>query len=800
MKKYDSAVSPAIAVILILALTIILAAITGVAVLSNSGINTPAPVLGVTITQKGEEVVFTHYSGETLKAGEYKILLDSKTIDGVTDFGPGSVLTYNAPNLNHAALVYSKNGNNAIIAEKYFGGSGLPIYKVDVDIIGFRTSSILSVDRKTEETDGKKYELVYDTESKKGVIIKLTGEYAGDVSSLTDVVIKGAEVSELPKKDNEYFYSIPVEEESKIYEVSGRINFYDGTSQLFNSEVYIPAEAELTFEIGTYAKYKDGVFKSGTNMYAGHGIYIKLTGGSRVSDVLEITSISLTAVSEKEGVGEKTFSTDSSSDKYYKLILDASNSDKIDGVYLNKKLYYYINSESENNRYALDISSINVKIGLENEPKSITINPPDNSFITKHIYAWTPLYENIWYSQPDEKEKPFSVNIEPYVSDEYPQNGFKITVSDGDFPDINYADKRIGSDKIFPVELNVKLNNGETVVPLQNTDDLSSIGNYEYYFIIDNSYSGGGDIKNAKVTAEFKMTDEHSSNNNNKEKSFTVEKSIDIPKVSVSESPIKVNIEGYQKLIADYSISGKFNSGDRGHGLKITAEKIDGVTLKAGSEYYLKIDEFKKGDKSYVLVKEYGTDSTLVPENSLIEGSSGRVVNINNQNYLKITDAGKLLTTYLYIAKTDNEVNNVAFDNQALEISLFELNADGKLLYIGGDSYTLGIPARDILVKDVSIKGYTEEDKKGIRISTSVDLSSIVNPISITLKYNSYEITGELKKSGNLWTYDFIIPDDVVGDGNATVSVRINKDRTGYNIPIYSSLTGSGLTTPSKWI
>ncbi|MDO5843999.1 MAG: type IV pilin N-terminal domain-containing protein [Methanocorpusculum sp.] len=128
VKKGDSAVSPVIAVLLIIAITIVLAAVSAVAFISYN-IPDASPILGISIKDNNDgTVTVSHLNGAVLKQGEYKILINgvSQDISGFGDFAPGSVIKLNVPSgttLESVAVVYAGKFGDTLLALKEFGGT-----------------------------------------------------------------------------------------------------------------------------------------------------------------------------------------------------------------------------------------------------------------------------------------------------------------------------------------------------------------------------------------------------------------------------------------------------------------------------------------------------------------------------------------------------------------------------------------------------------------------------------------------------------------------------------------------------
>ena len=132
--KADNAVSPVIASLLILVLTIFLIGIAGIAVM-NVGSTDAAPIAGISISETSGVIFLTHFSGATLPAGEYKILVNG--IDKTNkfqpvgqDLAPGTKLAWElgiTQPLTHVSVIYTGEGKSVVIAEKTFYREGTAV-------------------------------------------------------------------------------------------------------------------------------------------------------------------------------------------------------------------------------------------------------------------------------------------------------------------------------------------------------------------------------------------------------------------------------------------------------------------------------------------------------------------------------------------------------------------------------------------------------------------------------------------------------------------------------------------------
>jgi FlaG/FlaF family flagellin (archaellin) len=127
----ESGVSPVIAALLILALTVLLTGVLAVGILSL-GMQDPAPAAGIMISENTGVITLAHFSGATLSAGEYAVLVNG--IDQTAhfqaderDFGPGMKLTWEygmTKPLGSVSVVYTGGGRSVVIAEKQFSREG----------------------------------------------------------------------------------------------------------------------------------------------------------------------------------------------------------------------------------------------------------------------------------------------------------------------------------------------------------------------------------------------------------------------------------------------------------------------------------------------------------------------------------------------------------------------------------------------------------------------------------------------------------------------------------------------------
>jgi len=130
--RRENGVSPVIAALLILALTILLVGIFAAGILSMNNVDS-APIAGITISEKNGIITLTHFSGDTLPAGEYAILVNGidqtrKFHGDVVDFSPGTKLVWDRGTtqpLHVVSVVYTGNGGAVVVAEKQFSSSNI---------------------------------------------------------------------------------------------------------------------------------------------------------------------------------------------------------------------------------------------------------------------------------------------------------------------------------------------------------------------------------------------------------------------------------------------------------------------------------------------------------------------------------------------------------------------------------------------------------------------------------------------------------------------------------------------------
>ena len=167
--KAGDGVSPVIASLLILVLTIFLIGVSAT-VIMNVGSTDAAPIAGISISETNGVIFLTHFSGATLHAGEYKILVNG--IDKTNkfqpvgqDLAPGTKLTWElgiTQPLTHVSVVYTGEGKSVVIAEKTFYREGTAVANAKFTI--------------SDGTEGKNVTDVV----KKGLPISLEPKYPTD--------------------------------------------------------------------------------------------------------------------------------------------------------------------------------------------------------------------------------------------------------------------------------------------------------------------------------------------------------------------------------------------------------------------------------------------------------------------------------------------------------------------------------------------------------------------------------------------------------------------------------------------
>jgi porphobilinogen synthase len=140
----EDAVSPVMATVFLVALTVVLIGIVGAAMLAY-GLPEPTPILGMSIGNQGDIITIKHLNGEVLPAGAYKVIVDGvdKTAEfgGTVDFGPGTTLTWDSgtETVGNVSVVYiGDKGFSTLLAVKKIGiagsggGGGVDINIIDI--------------------------------------------------------------------------------------------------------------------------------------------------------------------------------------------------------------------------------------------------------------------------------------------------------------------------------------------------------------------------------------------------------------------------------------------------------------------------------------------------------------------------------------------------------------------------------------------------------------------------------------------------------------------------------------------
>ncbi len=125
--RRENGISPVIAALLILALTILLIGIFAAGIFSMGNVDS-TPIAGITISEKNGIITLTHFSGDTLPAGEYAILVNgvdqTREFQGdVVNFSPGTTLVWDRGTdqpLHMVSVVYTGSGGAVVVAEKQF--------------------------------------------------------------------------------------------------------------------------------------------------------------------------------------------------------------------------------------------------------------------------------------------------------------------------------------------------------------------------------------------------------------------------------------------------------------------------------------------------------------------------------------------------------------------------------------------------------------------------------------------------------------------------------------------------------
>ncbi|MDO5843888.1 MAG: type IV pilin N-terminal domain-containing protein [Methanocorpusculum sp.] len=125
--KSDDGVSPVIAMILIVGLTVGLIAISLAVIMGLTAVPNAAPVLGLSIELVEDKYIYiSHLNGAVLPLGSYAILVDDK--DKTSDFHPkvdltpGTRLKWECDGaVGDVSVVYKSGGDTTLLAQKHIG-------------------------------------------------------------------------------------------------------------------------------------------------------------------------------------------------------------------------------------------------------------------------------------------------------------------------------------------------------------------------------------------------------------------------------------------------------------------------------------------------------------------------------------------------------------------------------------------------------------------------------------------------------------------------------------------------------
>lgn len=737
---------------LIVVLTVIMAAAIGIAVFSMSDTVKHSPTAGISIAKTDGDVKLTHFSGAVIKKEDYKIVIDSVSYDGTIDFNVGTVLKYNAENANHVALVYTADGKDTIISEKYFGGSGLLESSIDAEITGFNTTS-----NPSEISDN----IIFSTESRIGIIVKLKGDTAVEKpsASITNHDVGNLILWEEQSDASKYVYYIEKTGNEKYYTdgiENADVVFSDNAvpGKSCYGTVNIPPEADLTFKIGTYAKYRDGVFnKNGDNKYkyVGHGIIVKITGGSRKEEVFPFNDVNdetrLDYIIEVH-LKDKTFKTgETKTNKGSDTLIEDYDLSKDDSK------YFYIKNIEEN-RLPFDVEEYILKIKFKNgDIKTYTFSSKDKTDIgiDYHIPAWSPLYEDMWYPKDKPKSPDITYTVSAHTEENNPVRGIKVDITGGTFPAAKWGNN------VYPVSMSAVLvdSNGETVkrgddgdyklvYEENNEPSVSSIESKSYIFKIDND--DYAELTDKKVRLTFTMKDlENKDGDSIKSSSYTsVSETITIPARN-NYPKVEVSIDSYNKPIEFFKLSennDKQNAVNcfsqfRGHGIILKIGEIS--DLNPNKKYSLDVtinDKYKFGNGLTEHTKEVKCGGVTVDFGAQ-SGSSF------SNNFILLDDVSKAKgdTYYFWIGPHTNEEAVGKFTSAKVVVNLYE---DGKKINTIYDK-SIDIPARDI----ITVKKYNEGGEHGLILTLNADLSDIVENPKLKMEYYAGDKTYSGEGDGN---------------------------------------------------
>lgn len=125
--KADDGISSSISAVLIVALVVILVGISASAFMGFAASPNTAPVLGISISMKGDTVLVSHLNGAVLPAGTYAVLIDgvdrTQMFTPPGDFGPGTTLTSSSmTGVGTVSVISKEGGGSMLLALKSFGG------------------------------------------------------------------------------------------------------------------------------------------------------------------------------------------------------------------------------------------------------------------------------------------------------------------------------------------------------------------------------------------------------------------------------------------------------------------------------------------------------------------------------------------------------------------------------------------------------------------------------------------------------------------------------------------------------
>ncbi|MDO5845645.1 MAG: type IV pilin N-terminal domain-containing protein [Methanocorpusculum sp.] len=124
----DDGVSPVVATILIIAMSVIMVAVAGAVFMGfTSDVTASTPIFGLSIDVKGTTVSVCHMNGEAIPKENLGIIVNGTDITtslnpaGWTTFSAGVTLTYDAKGkVSTVGVVYKKDGTSTLLVEKKF--------------------------------------------------------------------------------------------------------------------------------------------------------------------------------------------------------------------------------------------------------------------------------------------------------------------------------------------------------------------------------------------------------------------------------------------------------------------------------------------------------------------------------------------------------------------------------------------------------------------------------------------------------------------------------------------------------